>query len=76
MPPPPFQMMRARTQLQINMQPPMTKLVNLSRNFGSNMDLKTQDVRSLDRSKLREVKKPKAPLPPVAKNKVMKVVYI
>jgi hypothetical protein len=39
---------------------------NLSRNFGSNMDIRLQEIKSLDRPKLREApKKQKAPPPPV-----------
>ena len=65
-------MHRARTQMQINLQPQMK--TNLNKNYTSNLDLKIQDNKSLDRSKVRETKKGKAPLPPPAASSKFKVI--
>lgn len=62
-----FQMpQRASTQLSINLQQSPMR-ANLNKNFGSSHDLKSAEIKSIERrqEKSREVKKGRAPPPPL-----------
>jgi hypothetical protein len=66
-PPPQFRMpQRASTQLSINLQQQPMR-INLNKNFGSSSDLKSPEIKSIERrqEKSRELKKGRAPPPPL-----------
>lgn len=63
-PPPQYRMQRASTQLSINLQQPMR--ANLNKNFGSSHDLKSPDIKSMERRQEKSLKKGRAPPPPVS----------